>query len=435
MGMFGRVAGTVVVLAGWGYFSGLMRTVEPLVQGKAAVWQLKDSDAAYVAAQYGMSFGPAVTWAAAALAILLLVLIWKGPILRALRGQTGTAALALAAALLLASQPASAYYAQQNYPEWEVIRPNESAFLIPMMGANKDSQAEFGSVEYYKEKKVPTKRVQIPHYQLPKSSWTVDYWVPSEQLIIVDRTPTRREWTKEIGKGTEKADEGLRCESRDSFPVTTAITVAAYVTEENAPTFLYHFGTKAIQGKRDDPQVIFASVVEGRSLAEVLDTNVRGMIHIQLCAEMARYDLDAKDPEADLFRKKNEMIAKVVERVTALYKPMGISFEYLGLSDELTYEPEIQTAINRVFLARKEGEAAIALQPALPVLQAEADIEVKKGLATALKVGLSEGLKKGIPTLPNFVGDLGSMAHWLKDLGGAVVGPAPVTQHPVATGK
>lgn len=390
--MIGRVIITVLILAVWGWVGGFFETITPLVAGPAATWQFDNSNTSYVMSQYGMRFGQATHWMIDVIAILVLLGLWLGPIRRAL----SVIILVVTASALLLS-PAHAYYASQDYAEVYTVLPNESAFLIPDVGANKDTQAQFGSVDYLKANKVPLKRVSIPHVRLENSGWFANQVVPAARLVIVDRTPFMREWNADPSKGTSHKNEGFRCESKDSIAVTTAIAIAAYVTEEDAPQFLYHFGvnppwsaSKNPDADRHNPEVIFSSVLYGRSLEQVMDSNVHGKVHAALCAETAKLDLD------ELFSHKSDIMAAVEKSVRDTYTPMGITLEYIGFSDELSYEPDIQKAINRVYVSRKEALAAIALQPAMPVLQQEADMEIKRGLAAGLS-------SKGLPNMPSFM--------------------------------
>lgn len=388
---------TALVVALWGGVTNVFAPFAMLVTGQQAVNQLLPSDSAYLQTQAVFAAFSGLQWIISAVALLLLLSIWYGPIKRTLSPPTNrrndyTAALAaiLAGAMAFAPSPARAYYAQTDYAEYVNIPTNSSAFLIPMQGDNISSQAQFGSIAYLTAKKVAAKRVQIPHAKLPNSSAISNFYVPSAIAILVDRTPVYREWTNSEVKGTTKAMEGFRCESADSLSVTTAIAISATVSEEQAPQFLYYFGTKALAGDPTANEVVFASVYNGVSLAEVMDKQVRGAVHASLCAHMADLKLD------DLFSQKGVIMGKVLADVEKQFAPMGISFGFLGLADALDYDHEIQASINHVYTSQKEAIAANALLPVLPVLQQEADMRVKNGIAEGIRT-------KGIPTLPSFV--------------------------------
>lgn len=389
---------TALVVALWGGLTNIFSPFAMLITGQQAVNQLLPSDTAYLQTQAVFAAFSGLQWIISAVGLLLLLSIWFGPIKRAFtappmnRRNDYTAALAaiLAGAMAFAPSPARAYYAQTDYAEWVNIGANQSAFLIPMQGDNVASQGQFGSIEYLTAKKVAAKRVQIPHAKLPNSSALSNYYVPSAVAILVDRTPVYREWTNSEVKGTTKAMEGFRCESADSLSVTTAVAISATVSEAQASQFLYYFGTKPLAGDPANNEVVFASVYYGVSLAEVMDKQVRGAVHASLCAHMAELKLD------DLFAAKGEIMKKVLVDVKEQFTPMGISFGFLGLADALDYDHEIQQAINHVYTANKNAIAAASLEPALPVLQQEADMRVKNGIAEGIRT-------KGIPTLPSFV--------------------------------
>lgn len=388
---------SALVVALWGGVTNIFAPAAMLFTGQQAVNQLLPSDGAYLQTMAVFATFSGLQWIISAVGVLLLLSIWIGPIKRGIKSAAtssgdiaGSIAIVLAAGMALAPSPARAYYAQTDYAEWVNIAANQSAFLIPMQGDNIASQAQFGSIDYLKSKKVAAKRVMIPHAKLPNSSALSNYYVPSAVVTLVDRTPVYREWSNAENKGTNKAMEGFRCESADSLSVTTAVAISATVSEEQASQFLYYFGTKPVAGDPTANEVVFASVYYGVSLAEVMDKQVRGAVHASLCAHMAELKLD------DLFSQKGVVMGKVLADVREQFTPMGISFGFLGLADALDYEHEIQVAINHVYTSQKEAVAANALLPVLPVLQQEADMRVKNGIAEGIRT-------KGIPTLPSFV--------------------------------
>lgn len=392
--MFLRLFLSALVIGLWGGVTNIFSPVAMLITGQQSVNQLLPSDTAYLQTQAVFAAFSGLQWIISVVGLLLLLSIWIGPIKRALKPANRVdaliAALTLTGAMAFAPPSARAYYAQTDYAEYVNIGANQSAFLIPMQGDNIASQAQFGSIAYLTQKKVAAKRVQIPHAKLPNSSALSNYYVPSAVATLVDRTPVYREWTNVTTKGTTTAMEGFRCESKDSLSVTTAIAISATVSEEQAPQFLYYFGTKPVAGDQTAPEIVFASVYYGVSLAEVMDKQVRGAVHASLCAHMADYALD------DLFAAKGEIMKLVLTDAREQFTPMGITFGFLGLADALDYDHEIQASINHVYTSQKEALAAKSLEPVLPVLQQEADMRVKNGIAEGIRT-------KGIPTLPSFV--------------------------------
>lgn len=387
---------TALVLAVWGGVTNFVSPGASLILGKQAVQQLNASDADYLQTMYVFSAYRGLDWLITALGLLSLVGLWFGPVVRGitnLNKETGAGAALVALAILGAmayTPPARAYYDKSEYAEWRNILPNQSAFLLPSVGDNKTSQAQFGSAEYLEKNKVAAKRVQIPHVKLENSGAISNFVVPAATLIIVDRTPFYREWTNRENKGTSKAMEGFTCESAESLNITTAIAISATVEEVNAAKFLYWFGVKPIKGDPTAPETIFTSTMDGVSLAEVMDSVVRGKVHASLCLHLGTRKLDS------VFAEKAAIIGEVESDVKGMFAPMGITIGFVGFADALDYHADIQTAINHVYVAGKDADAAAKLVTALPVMQQEADMAVKHGIAEGIRT-------KGIPTLPSFV--------------------------------
>lgn len=392
-----RLFVTAVIIAFWGGVTNVISPAATLILGKQAVSQLNPSDTDYLQTMGVFAAYRGVDWFISFLGVLALFATWWGPISRAVSPPRTTSraaplalALAITGAMAFAPTPARAYYDKQDWAEWRNILPNQSAFMIPVVGDNKTSQAQFGSAKYLDEKKVAAKRVQIPHVKLENSGAWSNFVVPAATLIIVPRDPFYREWTDSTEKGTSKKKEGFACESKDSLNITTAIAISATVEEINAAKFLYRYGVKPVQGDQSDPQIIFTSVMIGVSLAEVMDTVVRGKVHAALCESMGTRTLD------DVFASKKEIIGEVDAAVKSHFEPDGITIGFVGLAGSLDYDPEIQTAINHVYTAGKNADAAAKLATALPVMQQEADIRVKQGIAKGIET-------KGLPALPSFV--------------------------------
>ena len=256
-----RIVLTLITLVLWALLSFALSVSAPLVSSALAVRQFDDSNTGYVISRFADWF----TGAGPSSLILVAVLaaIWWRPLV--------TFVTTIALASLLFASSAQAYYDKSDYSEAYFILPNESAFFIPDVGANKEGQAKFGSQDYYEQNKIPAKRFVIPHAKFSGSGMWSDLYVPTGRLIIVDRTPYNREWTASQHRGSSARDESFPCQSSEGLNITVEMAVSATVSEENAARFLYHFGVKAPQGDRSKPEVIFTSVFYGRSLPEVMD--------------------------------------------------------------------------------------------------------------------------------------------------------------------
>ncbi len=398
-----RVVTTGVVVAGWGVFNLVSNKAAPVLSGELAVRQLENSNLDNVYSQVAMTF---FTGRGLSSLLLLLVLgiIWWRPF----RGLfTKAMVLAVVTLALTGGSPANAYYETVDNPEWVEIQPNQTAFLIPMVGANKTSQAAFMSEAYLQENKVAMKRVQIPHVLIKNSTWTRDYYIPAAKLIIVDRSPFMREWVAATNRGTSNRDESFRFESAESVNISTGVVVAAFVKEEDAAKFLYWFGNRAEKGNPVDPHVMYASVVYGKSLAEVMDTVVRGKIQAIIAREFGKLSTD------DGIRKKAEIIQTVDKETKETFLTKGITVEYVGYAESLTLSPKVQEAIDRAYMAQKAALAAEAQAKSVPVLEQLADIDVKRGLAAAAYKWNGQ-----LPALPGFMvlpSDIvNSMTNWFK---------------------
>ncbi len=289
-------------------------------------------------------------------------------------------------ALLLAilTPNAFAYYDKSDYAEAVFILPNESAFFIPDVGANKQSQAKFGSQEYYEENKIAAKRFQIPHQKFSGSGAWSDYYVPSGRLIIVDRTPYNREWTASAARGSSTKNESFPCQTSEGLNVTLEMAIAATVTEENAAKFLYHFGVNPPQGNRSDPQVVFTSVFYGRSLHDVMDSVGRGEVQTLACSEISTRTLDQANAQMAA------ILTAIQKKSSAWFDSYGITMDYLGWAGTFTFDPSVQKAIDDRYAAEKTA-------PVLPTLQALADIKIKEGLGDGLS---KHGLPQSFVAIP-----------------------------------
>ena len=406
-----RAAATVAAILLYGGSNVLLNPVSTLLTGETAGRQFDNSGASHAASAFGMSlFGHLGLPFAVLLGVLAL--IWWKP-LRAL-----LAALALIA--LLQPNPAAAYYDKADFTEAYTILPNESGFWIPDAGANRDSQAQFESEAYLNSNKVALKRFVVPHTKLQGSGSFYDFYVPAGRLIVVDRTPFSREWVDAADRGTSHKREGFPCQSREGLNIAVGVSIGASVPEANAAKYLYRFGVMAPAGDRGDPRVIFTSVYYSRKLAEVMDDVGRKKIQTLVCDEIT----------ARPFDKANEDAARIMEAVkqkaTDYFAAVGITLDFIGWADTFTFDPAVQEAVNRRYIASQDQAIAAALAPYAATIQALASADALRSFGHKSD-GRLPGTIVGLPT------QLGPLLGTLLGAGApppaAIPVPAPAAPH------
>ncbi len=357
--MLGRIIGSLVAI---GLYETAMILATPrllIASGQAAGGQFENSDSSFVVASVRMGIYGQLGALPAIVLLVVLLLIWWGPIRQRLAGRTMAAALCL----LLGTASAQAYYDKTDYTEAYTILPNESAFWIPDAGANKDGQAQFESEAYLNANKIPLKRFIVPHTKLQGSGGFFDFYVPSGRLIIVDRTPYSREWVDATDRGTSKKKEGFPCQTSEGLNVTVGISIGASVPEANAAKYLYRFGVLPISGDRTSPTVIFTSVYYSRRLAEVMDDVGRKKVQTLVCAEITARNFDKANSEA------NQIIETVRKNAIEYFASVGISMDFLGWADTFGFDKDVQDAVNRRYIASQDKEIATALAPYADTIQ------------------------------------------------------------------
>ena len=266
--------------------------------------------------------------------------------------------------VLLAAPQAQAYYDKTDYTEAYTILPNESAFWIPDAGANKDNQAQFDSEAYLQANKIAVKRFIVPHTKLQGSGGFFDFYVPAGRLIIVDRTPFSREWVEARERGTSTRNESFPCQSKEGLNISVGVSIGASVLEANAAKYLYRFGVLPPVGDRTDPKVIFASVFFSRKLSDVMDDVGRKKVQTLVCNEIASRSFDKANEEA------NQIMGAVGKAATDYFASVGITLDFIGWADTFTFDPAVQDAVNRRYVASQDQAIAAALAPYASTIQA-----------------------------------------------------------------
>jgi hypothetical protein len=411
-GLFLRILCSAAAILLYGWINSILYPVATLVTAQVAGKQFENSDASYVASSFGMNFFSHIGIPFVVLLGVLAVIWWR-PVLGLLR------AGALIGGIMAASQPAAAYYDKTDFTEAYTILPNESAFWIPDAGANKDSQAQIESEAYLNANKVALKRFVVPHTKLSGSGSFYDFYVPAGRLIIVDRTPFSREWVDATDRGTSKRREGFPCQSKEGLNIAVGVSIGTSVAEANAAKYLYHFGVVSPQGDRGDPKIIFTSVFYSRRLAEVMDDVGRKKVQTLVCDEVTARSFDQANNDAV------KIMESVKQKATDYFAAVGITLDFVGWADTFTFDPTVQEAVNRRYIATQDQAIAALLAPYAATIQSLAAADALRSFGHKTDGRLPTTIV-GLPT------ELGPLMSTLLKAGPPVNQPGPASQPPPA---
>lgn len=216
--------------------------------------------------------------------------------------------------------------------KYQEIKPNQTAFVIPLEGANKSNQGKFDSEDYLNEMKVAAKRINIPQRKKDVGRMWFSYeWIPTIMIITVDRSPQTVKWVKDEFEATD--EDAIKVESLDSIGFYPGVNITASINEENTAKFLYSYPSK--------------------NLKIVLNTNVRSKVQEVLSREFGKYSLD------QCRARKSDIMEIVFKEVSEHFLEYGVTIDMLGLAGGLEYaNPQIQQVIDDAFVAQNSQTIA-----------------------------------------------------------------------------
>lgn len=214
----------------------------------------------------------------------------------------------------------------------ETIKPNETAFVIPLEGATGD-QKKFESEKFLEDHKVASKRIEIPVRERSVGRfWTEYEWIPTVRVVVVDRSLVTREWNHVDAKAVP-AKSAIAVATRESVNLHVGVNITALIQEADASKYLYWHNVK--------------------TLTEVIDTNVKGFAQGVLSREFGSRTLDAAKTE------KNAIFAIVDKETKEHFKQYGITILNIGAAGGFGFDDlKMQAAINAVQTAEMDVETA-----------------------------------------------------------------------------
>jgi len=223
-----------------------------------------------------------------------------------------------------------------NVPEFVTVGSEETAFVIPLIGENKENQVKFESVKYVEQMKVASKRIAIPHIwrSTGRFQW-MGTWDDAVAVYKVKRTPLSREWLQNPAQGTSNNDDSFKFESADSVTFYVGGTLQALVEEKSSAKFFYYY--------------------RETGLGKIADRDIRPYMAKILVREFGRMSTEGcRLNKGDVFEiAENEAIKH--------FKQFGVTITSFGMQGDLTYENrDIQNQINTK--AQMELSAKIAIE-------------------------------------------------------------------------
>jgi hypothetical protein len=238
------------------------------------------------------------------------------------------------------------------------IKPNETAWAIPLDASTETGQVKFNSIDFLNQKKVAAKRIMVDKVErkIGRMPWDIE-WIPAIRVIRVDRSLVTREWTDSPDTGTSSAKEGIGVVTRDSVQLRVGLTVTASIDEDDASTYLYYHGEKP--------------------LADVLNQNVRSFAVAELTREYSDMNLSTAQTNS------TAIYTRLFDDAKAAFKSKGITIQYLGNAEGLTYaDPKVQESINKSYTVQQDTKTAEMEQNAAKIRN-ETTIMTAKATAQA----------------------------------------------------
>lgn len=272
--------------------------------------------------------------------------------------------------VLMLSTMTGCFWKPYDKPEFVEIAPNETAFVIPLEGKTSD-QGQFDSEQYLKDNQVATKRIEVPHKWVQTGKWSnMGEYIDTVRVIVVDRSPVNREWFNDASRSTSGKSQGFTGESMDSIKFLIGLTATAKIMEDDTAKFLYQYS--------------------GKSLAQVMDTEIRNKIGTILLETYGNMTMD------DIRKSKDDVIEKVRNEAIPYFKQYGITLSNIGYVGDLEYvDPAVQKAINEAFNSEQEQKAVqIQNETKRDIAENEKKIaEIEKETLSIRRSVLNETLK------------------------------------------
>jgi len=101
-----------------------------------------------------------------------------------------------------------------------------------------------------------------------------------------------------------------------------------------------------------------------RKLSDVMDDVGRKKVQTLVCNEIASRSFDKANEEA------NQIMDAVGKAAADYFASVGITLDFIGWADTFTFDPVVQDAVNRRYIASQDQAIAAELAPYASTIQA-----------------------------------------------------------------
>lgn len=249
---------------------------------------------------------------------------------------------------------------------YQTVEASQTAFVLPLEGANKTKQGKLDSESYLEDNKVAAKRVEVPTRWHQSGRYLFQgKWIPTVRVIVVERKPVTKKWTGKLND--------INVESQESISFGIGVTVTASIPEHTASKFLYHYS--------------------GKSLETVVETDIKPYIQSVLTAEFGSRNLEKCQ------QSRADINYNMIEKVSKHFSEYGIEIKQLGIVGGFTYEStSIQKGIDekfnsaqKVISSKNEVLAANNFLKAAQAIRKQKEVANEEVMNNAIAKGIESG--------------------------------------------
>ena len=191
-------------------------------------------------------------------------------------------------------------------PTFEEVDTYETAFLIPMLSDGETSAEQMNGADYYKNKEVNSKLIQIPHKWVQTGRFrNSGYYRDTIKVVKVSLKPVSGTWDLDSNKV-------IRVETIGSQGIRVPLSYTAKILPEDAALFLSNYPSKALEEVLDNEFNRYTADILGKSFHKVA------------------YE--------DVAKMRDTILAEAYKDITDHFAKQGITIVQMGIIDGLVYD-------------------------------------------------------------------------------------------------